>query len=100
MNGEQLLGVAAIVSALAGPVSLYMIARLSAQVKHASADNLEATAGVKREVTPNNGLTNGETVDALLTAVIQKKPEAARSEREDEHMEVMTENAEQGGIEV
>lgn len=91
MNGEQLLGIAAIVSALAGPVSLYMIARLSHQLSRASDANLAATDAVMAEVTPNNGLTNGETVDASLTKLIQLEERSDRSERDIEHMEAMAE---------
>ncbi|MDP9192312.1 MAG: hypothetical protein M3P06_11495 [Acidobacteriota bacterium] len=90
MSGEQLLGIAAIIGAVASPFSLYMIARLSHQLAQASNANLAATARVKAEVTPNNGLTNGETVDATLTKLIQMEPRDERSARDDEHMEAMS----------
>lgn len=81
MSGEQLLGIAAIISAFAGPVSLYMIARLSSQV-----------AKVQKNIATGNDLDAGPILDKLYSGLIEAKEPGNRTAGEDEHMQTMADN--------
>ncbi len=55
------------------------------------ADNLAATAAVHTEVLTENGLTLGQTADALMTHQIEQTKKADRTMVENEHMGAMAE---------
>lgn len=83
--GETLTGLGFL---LTGAAAAYTAYRTNRAVKEVKKD----VQAVKDEVTPNNGLTNGETGDAILTKLIQaedRQTAEPRSERDAEHMEAM-----------
>lgn len=72
---------------------------VSEQLAKASIDNLARTqvgndgiAAIKHEVTPNNGLTNGETIDAIRTTQILAVSPELRTPEQTEHMTSMADN--------
>lgn len=52
---------------------------------------------IKAEVTPNNGLSAGETIDRVYSAVIDIK-QGARTPGEEEHVAKMQQNEDEGGV--
>ena len=62
------------------------------EVRYAATAVHEEVKAVHAEVKPNNGLTAGETVDAILTKQIQLEPKIDRSLADASHMASMAAN--------
>ena len=63
--------------------------RLAEQLTKADDRNYAATQAVKKEVTPNNGKTSGETQDTILDNQILLIEKINRTPAQDEHRESM-----------